>query len=74
MIIRPDGPISGPMYDALNGVFGAIAHGLSVIGIPFEKSAVPLRGRGRADRAREVPTLRLHGTPRDRLGPPQRQQ
>lgn len=42
MIIRPDGPISGPMYDALNGVFGAIAHGLSVIGIPFEKSAVPL--------------------------------
>lgn len=42
MIFRPNGPISGPMYDALNGVFGAIAHGLSAIGIPFEQSAVPL--------------------------------
>lgn len=42
MIFRPNGPISGPVFDALNGVFGAIAHGLSAIGIPFEQSAVPL--------------------------------
>lgn len=42
MIFRPDGPISGPMYDAINAVFGAIAHGLEAVGIPFEHSAVPL--------------------------------
>jgi len=42
MIIRPGGPISGPVYDAINAVFGAIAGGLEALGIPVEQSAVPL--------------------------------
>ena len=42
MIIRPDGPISGPAYDAINAVFGAFAGMLDSVGIPFEQSAVPL--------------------------------
>ncbi|WP_061228117.1 hypothetical protein [Dietzia cinnamea] len=42
MIFRPNGPISGPMYDAINAAFGAIARGLEAVGIPFDQSAVPL--------------------------------
>lgn len=42
MIIRPDGPISGPMYDVINSAFGAFAGFLESVGIPFEQSAVPL--------------------------------
>lgn len=42
MIIRPNGPISGPAYDAINAVFGSIARSLEAIGIPFEASATPL--------------------------------
>lgn len=42
MIIRPDGPISGPAYDIINGVFGAIAQGLASVGIPYEQSIVPM--------------------------------
>ena len=42
MIFRPNGPISGPMSDAINAAFGAIARGLEAVGIPFDQSAVPL--------------------------------
>ena len=42
MIIRPDGPISGPAFDLINSAFGFIAQGLASIGIPPEQSAVPL--------------------------------
>lgn len=42
MITRPNGPISGPAYDALNAAFGAVAGFLDSVGIPVEQSAVPL--------------------------------
>ncbi|WP_010542193.1 hypothetical protein [Dietzia alimentaria] len=42
MIIRPNGPISGPAYDAINAVFGAVAGFLDSVGIPTEQSIVPL--------------------------------
>lgn len=42
MIIRPNGPISGPAYDVVNAAFGAVAGFLNSVGIPMEQSAVPL--------------------------------
>lgn len=42
MIFRPDGPISGPFFDAVNGMFGAISGSLEAIGIPHEQSWLPL--------------------------------
>lgn len=42
MIVRPNGPISGPAYDAINAAFGAVAGFLDSVGIPMEQSIVPL--------------------------------